>query len=234
MSMPHIGFTSVRLALVLAVALAGRAAVFAQAKPVAAEEAVRDAVVGRLGPVDVAVVAIDLPEGAPLVFRSARPDPAARLGKPMRFTLVPASGRAMAATVTLRVVGEHVVARRTLPRGHTVATEDVSVVRGELTGVPLRRLPTGEQVIGSRVLRPVPADAIVLPGAVVVRRAVEPGDKVTAVAASGAIRVTATLTATDGGDAGDVIRLLNRETRRSLRGRIVRTGLVEVGYARTR
>lgn len=236
MSMSSVVFTRVRLVLVLAACLAAGATAVAQGASVAvaAEAAIRAAVIERLGDVEVAIVALDLPAGAADAFRTARPDPAARLGKPMRFTLVPVSGRPVFATATLRVVGEHVVARRDLRRGHTVASDDVSVVRGELTDAPLRRLPTGDQVLGSRVLRPVPADSIVLPGAVVVRRAVEPGDKVTAVAASGAIRVTATLTATDGGEAGDVIRLLNRDTRRSLRGRIVRTGVVEVGYARTR
>src|SRR5690606_20322621 len=116
--------------------------------------------------------------------------------------------------------------------GMTVADEDVQVVRAELRGTPLRRLPKGDQVIGSRVLRPVPANAVLLPGAVVLRRAVEPGDRITAVAITGDIRVSAELRATDGGEPGDVIRVVNTDTRRSLRGRVIGEGLVEVGYAR--
>ena len=84
---------------------------------------------------------------------------------------------------------------------------------------------------GSRVLRPVAAGRVILPGAVVVRRAVEPGDRVTAVARAGDVAVTATMTAADGGYPGDVIRVVNTDTRRSLRGRITGAGQVEVGYA---
>jgi flagella basal body P-ring formation protein FlgA len=78
----------------------------------------------------------------------------------------------------------------------------------------------------------MPAGALVLPGSVLVRRAIEPGDHVTAVAVSGDIEVTASLVAADGGDPGDVIRVFNPDTRRDLRGRVVKEGLVEVNYAR--
>lgn len=222
----------VAAALALAAALADTAAVAARPALLEPQDAIRRAVVDRMGAVDVTVIAVDVPAGSIAQIRSARPDPAARLGKAMRFTLVPETGPALFAAVTLRVVGEHVVAARNLSRGETVAEEDVAVVRGELTNTPLRRLPTGEQVIGSRVLRPIAAQSVVLPGAVVVRRAVEPGDRVTAVAASGPIQVSATLTAADGGEPGDVIRVVNTDSRKTLRGRIVKEGLVEVGYAR--
>lgn len=218
-------------AFVLAALMTGTPA-RAAAPLLTADEAVRRAIVDRLGSVDVTVVSIDVPARAGATFRVARPDPAARLGRVMRFTLVPDGGAAVFASVTVRIVGERVVTLRSLDRGRTVSADDVSVVRGELTEGPLRRLPTGSQVIGSRVLRPIAASATVLPGSVVVRRAVEPGDRVTVVAVSGPVQVSATLTATDGGDAGDTIRVVNSDTRRTLRGRIVKEGLVEVGYGR--
>jgi flagella basal body P-ring formation protein FlgA len=106
------------------------------------------------------------------------------------------------------------------------------VVREELRDMPLRRVLTPAQVRGGRVLRPMAAGAAVLPGAVVVKRAVEPGDRVTVMAVSGAVEVSAELVAADGGDPGDVIRVVNPDTRKDLRGRIVKEGLVEVNYAR--
>jgi flagella basal body P-ring formation protein FlgA len=223
----------VRLALVLAAVFVPGVPVSAGPADFTAREAIARAVVERMGEaVSVEVLTVSLPAGSADRFVEAKPDPAARLGRAIRFTLVPSRGSRVATTVTLRVVGEHVVARRDLGRGMTVTGEDVQVVRAELRDTPLRRLPTGEQVIGSRVLRPVPANAVLLPGAVVVRRAVEPGDRITAVAITGDIRVSAQLTATDGGEPGDVIRVVNSDTRRSLRGRVIGEGLVEVGYAR--
>jgi len=222
-----------RLALPLAALLLAAATLHAAPAEVSAREAIAQAVVARMGDgVTVEVITLSLPRGAPDRFVEARPDPAARLGRAIRFTLVPATGSRVVATATLRVVADHVVAGRVLTRGMTVAAEDVQVVRAELQHVPVRRLPTGEQVVGSRVLRPLPAAAVVVPGTIALRRAVEPGDRITAVAIAGDIRVSAEMTATDGGDPGDVIRVVNTGTRRSLRGRVIAEGLVEVGHAR--
>jgi flagella basal body P-ring formation protein FlgA len=224
--------TRTRLALLAAAMLALTVRASGETEFVPVEQAIRQAVLERLGDVEVEILSIDRPAGGASSFRAARPDPAGRLGRPVRFTLVPDRGPLVFATVTLRVVGEHVVTLRELSRGATVAADDVRQVRAELMNVPLRRLPTGEQVVGSRVLRPIRAQSTVLPGAVAVRRAIEPGDRVTVLAVSGAIRVSAMLTAADGGDPGDVIRVVNRDSRRTLRGRVVKEGLVEVRYGR--
>ena len=221
------------LALVLGLVALPAGPVHASSVEMTATEAIQRAVITRMGEgMAVDVLTLNLPATAPDRFVEARPDPAARLGRAIRFTLIPRQGARVLATATLRVVGEHVVARRDLGRGMTVGGDDVQVVQMEILGTPLRRLPAGDQVIGSRVLRPVPAAGVVLPGAVAIRRAVEPGDRITAVAITGDIRVSAELTATDGGDPGDVIRVVNTDTRRSLRGRVIGEGLVEVGYAR--
>lgn len=222
----------VLIAAVVLVA-AGSAVGASPAGSMTAADAIRQAVDERFGGgVEVSIVTLDLPARAGDAFKTARPDPAARLGRPMRFTLVPVQGSPVIAVATLHVIGDHVVTRRAIDRHETLSGEDVSVVRGELRDVPLRRLPTGAQVIGSRVLRPMNAASVVLPGSVAIRRAVEPGDAVTVVAIAGAIEVSATLTAADGGNPGDVIRVVNTDTRRSLRGRVVQEGLVEVRHER--
>lgn len=232
MTMTLSGSVRVRVALLLAAVLC-LVATLHGASEIPARDAIVQAVAARMGDgVVVDIVALDVPAGAPDRFIEARPDPAARLGRPIRFTLVPARGSRVFATATLRVVTPHVVARRDLLRGATVTDDDVQVVHAEVKQVPMRRLPLGDQVIGSRVLRPVSAAAVVIPGAVALRRAVEPGDRITGIAMAGDVQVSAELTATDGGDPGDVIRVVNTGTRRSLRGRVIAEGLVEVGHAR--
>jgi flagella basal body P-ring formation protein FlgA len=218
----------------LVAALVSSARLHAAAADWPAAEAISRAVVVRMGDGAVVDVVTLVLHGGPADARfvDARPDPAARLGRPTRFTLRRAGGGVVIATATLRVTAEHVVAQHALSRGATVAAGDIRVVRGEVRDTPLRRLPTGEQVQGSRVLRPIVAGALILPGTVVVRRAIEAGDRVTAVAYAGDVQVSAAMTATDGGEPGDVIRVVNTDTRRSLRGRVVSEGVVEVGYAR--
>lgn len=221
------------LILALATALPAAAAARGAQADVPAAEAISRAVNERLGgSVEVEVLTLALPDGAGDRFVEAKPDPSGRLGRPIRFTLVPAHGSVVTATATLRVVGEHVVAARDLLRATTIAGGDVVVVRGELTDMPIRRVPESDQVMGSRVLRPVPSGSVLLPGSVLLRRAVEPGDRITAVAIAGDIEVSASMTATDGGDPGDVIRVVNTDTRRSLRARVIDEGMVEVGYER--
>jgi flagella basal body P-ring formation protein FlgA len=200
-----------------------------------ADALIRAAIVARLG-VDATITidAIDMPlrPGVPTLFRQARPDPSARLGHAMRFSLVPASGMPITAVVTMHVVAEHVVTARAIDRNETMTPDAMAVVRAELRDVPLRKILTPVEVRDGRVLRPMPAGAVVLPGSVVVRRAVEPGDRVTVVAASGDVEVSAEFVAADGGDPGDVIRVVNPDTRKGIRGRIVKQGWVEVNYAR--
>jgi flagella basal body P-ring formation protein FlgA len=183
---------------------------------------------------DVTIDAIDLPDrpGLPAVFREARPDPGAFLGRPIRVVLVPERGPTVIAIATVHVVAEHIVAARALDRNETLSDDAMRVVRDELKGAPLRRVLSASQVRGGRVLRPIPAGAVVVPGAVIARRAIEPGDRVTVRAISGDIEVSASLVAADAGNPGDVIRVVNPDTHRDLRGRVIKAGLVEVAYAR--
>lgn len=232
--------SAIRLVVALAVmglgsGLPGPALARMQGTPlVSATEAVRRSIAARIGrpDADVTVLSIDLPYEAPTVFRDAQPDPGARLGKPMRFMLRPASGRPALAVVTAAVVIDQVVLRRDLARGEQIAFEDIGIARGAVTGVTLRRIPTAAELVGSRARRALSAGAALLPAHVAMRRAVEPGDAVTVVAVSGDVEVTAQLIAADGGDPGDLVRVVNRETRRDVRARVTARGRVEVEHAR--
>lgn len=225
-------FRALALIGLVTLVVSSAAGVVHAADALTADEAIRRAVTARLGDeVEVAVLTLDLPRTSAALFRAARIDPSAWLGKPMRITMTPVEGSPVVAVATLRVVGEHVIARQNIERGATISTDDVSVVRAEIQGTPMRRLPGGAKVVGGRALRPIVGGSIVLPGSVGGRRAVEPGDRVTVVAISGGIEVSAVLVAADGGDPGDTVRVTNRESRRQLRGVVVKEGLVEVRNA---
>lgn len=214
------------------VQVAGVAASNASTRP--ADDLVRSAIRSRLGreAADVTVVAIEASTPLQAGYRSVRLDPAAVLGKPIRITLVPAVGKPEIAAVTLRVVAESVTAARDFGRGETIGAEDVVVRAEELRGIPLRHLPSVTEVVGGRTLRAVTVGSVFLPGAVALRRLVEPGDRVTAVVHAGDAAVSATVVAADGGDSGDVIRVTNPDTRRALRARVLKAGVVEVFYGR--
>lgn len=193
-----------------------------------AETVIRAAVVARVGAgAEVSVRTIDPAPSGP--YREARPDPSAILnGKPIRFTLIRESGAAAAAWVTLSVTAEHALAARAIARNHAIADGDLMPVKAELKGVPMRPTATVAMLTGGRALRPIPAGAVVLGSYVATRRAIEPGDKVTVLARAGDVEISAVLVAADGGPIGATIRVVNPDTKRLVRGRIVGEGLVEV------
>lgn len=193
-----------------------------------AADAIRAAVTQRLGgSVDVAVSDAGV-SGDAKVFREARPDPMARLGEPVRFTLITDRGATLPVTALMRVSGTRVVATRAVARGEIVTGADIASVSGEIAGVPMRRLPSASDVTGTKALRRLAIGDTVLESFVAGRRVIERGDDVTVVAAAGAIEVTAAMVASDGGQPGDVIRVMNPDTKRFLRARIVKAGVVEV------
>lgn len=199
-----------------------------------AEAAIEVAIRTRLGREDAVITirSVDLPAQAPVEFVEAQPDPGARLGKPMRFVMKPQAGRPVLAVVVADVVFDRPVATRALARGEVVRDTDIVMARAVVTGSPLRRWPAVRDLQGGRARRPIAAGAVVEPSHVIVRRAVEPGDPVTVVAMAGAAEVTAQLTAADGGDPGDVVRVVNPDTRRDLRARVIERGRVEVEHVR--
>ena len=222
--------SAVAAIVVAAPGMSGFAAAASELRPAA--DVIRAAVLERVGAgAEVTLAALDVP-GPATAFRSARPDPEGRLDKPMRFTLSTATGASVIGVVSVHVVVDHAVTRRAMVRGEVLSAADLQVVRDGLRGLPLRKLPTADQLIGARALQPLAAGAIVMPGSIAIRRVVEPGDRVTVLATSGAVQVSAAMVAADGGGVGDVVRVVSPGTRRYLRGRILSDGRIEVMYER--
>lgn len=164
----------------------------------------------------------------------ASPEPGARLGRPMRFSMavrgsagtkpVPA-GYAVAAVF---VAAPHARTTRSLSRGETLAAGDVGDSTTEVGAVLLQRLPRAGDVVGARVLRDVLADEVVSRSMATVRPLVQSGDVVAIRARSEGVLVQAAGVATQSGDEGQAIRVVNRESRRTVKARVVAPGTVEV------
>jgi flagella basal body P-ring formation protein FlgA len=207
------------------------------------ESAVRHAVVqavkARMG--QDAEVRIDVlefkttppPEGANL---TATPEAGARLGRPARFSLqwLPPSGAKPSAVAgghalaTVLVDAPHLSATRDIGRGETCADGDFAEARGDVGPVLVQRLPSLADVAGARTLRPLAAGDVVTPTAVQVRPAVLSGDVVAVRASISGVTVRGQAVAQQSGSQGDIIRVVNRESRRPLRARVVGHGQVEV------
>ena len=233
MTMPSLRGSHVVLALAgLAVAMSATVPAAAVAPDLSPADAIREAVVARVGgDASVTIKSIDT-DRADLSVREARPDPSARLGQPIRFTLITGAGPGIPVTADIEVVVTHAVVKNEIARGHAVDGVSIEEIKGVLTNVPLGRVVTRAEALGTRALRPIAPGTVLTPVYLALRRVVEPGDTVVVTALVGTVEVSATFIAVDGGAIGDAIRVRNPQTRKYIRGRILKAGAVEVIHER--
>lgn len=225
-----------RLLFIAGLVLAASAAV---AQPIPAEQQVAASLTaelrsrfGEAASVSVDDVRVSLRAGARGPVAVVLP-PQARLGGPVTFSIIGggSSGRPSqvgrgTAAVSVRV--PHAQASRLLTRGAVLTGADLIEMVGEPGAVPLRRLPTARELVGGTTRVDIAQGAVLTPASTVLPPAVRAGEPVQAVALVGAVQVTAELTALDNGAEGAIVRVVNRDSRRELRARVVRTGIVEV------
>jgi flagella basal body P-ring formation protein FlgA len=220
--------------------LLSAASVHAQdARSARVEGAIADAIRSRMG-ADAQVIVDRLrlfTRGAVPDDVRATPDPSARLGGPIVFTLVgstrDAGGAPRAAVVgraeaDVRVSVPHAAAARLVTRGGALEGDAIEAADGEVAGVPLRPLPTAGDLAGATALRNLARGEVIAATDAAIVPAVRTGQTVRAVAHVGTIVVSATLVAAQNGDRGDVIRVVNKASRRELRARVTGEGTVEV------
>lgn len=165
----------------------------------------------------------------------AVPDPLARIGAPARFTLSdgqPGASRTRLgeATATVTIVAEAVRATRTIAQGAQLASGDVAVVTTDLKGRLLRPLPSLEEAIGARAKHDIGNDAVVTRADIVADPLVRAGDIVRAHVRIGDVEVVGDLVAAEAGLKDDLIRVVNKETRRTTRARVTGRREVEVTH----
>lgn len=200
----------------------------------------RTAIVGaiqeRLGPdvrVDLEAFICRLAADAPDTLR-ATPDPSGRTGRSMRFTFATGPDprghavRVGEATAVVHVSGPHVWAVRPIDAGRTLTPEDIALGDGPIDGAPLRRLPTPTELIGARTLKALAAGDPVVEGVVVGVPVVRAGDRVRATIRVMGIEAAVVAVAEQNGMPDQIIRVVNPDSRRAVRARVVAKGEVEV------
>jgi flagella basal body P-ring formation protein FlgA len=194
-------------------------------------EAITAAVRERMGAgadVSIDTLTIESPVDA-LVVRAV-PEPGSKLGRVIRFTLRSDDMRARtgSATALIRVAVSHAHATRALDRGAEISDGDVVSASHDISGATLRALPLLRDAVHARTLRPLAADACITAAMIAALPAVRGGREVVAVARIGGVEARTIVTASQSGDAGSIIRVVNRQSQRPLKARVVSEGLVEI------
>ena len=193
--------------------------------------AIEDAVAQRLGPDAIVTVHVtEVRVGEVTDGIVALPDQGTRLGASGRFTLF-ASGSRRArigeATALVSVTAETLRLRRAVARGETLVAADFEQVHQALDG-PLTPVARLEDVIGTRARRDLPAGSILSRADVMPEPTIKSGDSVRVIVRIGGVEVSGTAIALQSGAKNEVIRLTNPASRKTLMGRVVRRGEVEV------
>jgi flagella basal body P-ring formation protein FlgA len=187
----------------------------------------------RLGPsVEVSVQDLQInamPSTGPI---TAVPEPAARVGRPSVFSLTAqtATGprRIGSAVAVLDASAAYLRVRRPIRRGEELAAADVEELRGQIADVPLKALPGLEAVTGARATRDLAPGTVVTASVVAAAPMVKSGQQVSVRARVGTIEARTIAIATQNGQAGDMVRVVTPDSKRTLIGRVVASGEVEV------
>jgi flagella basal body P-ring formation protein FlgA len=141
---------------------------------------------------------------------------------------------AVVATVPLRAevaaVGPVVVARRPVPRGATLHSDDLTVEERDLAGVPPGALSELQQAVGKEARSALAADTPLTLQALANPLLVRRGDVVTVVVETPGLRLSVPGQALEAGAAGAAVRVRNRVSQQEISGQVVERGLVLVQY----
>jgi len=169
--------------------------------------------------------------GRPFV---AQPAPGVRTGMRGRFLLLAVGSegqRVGEADATVFVSATHLRTARDLRRGSALGNGATEQTTGDVGSIPLQPLPDPQTLGGAVAAREILAGEVLTASMVAVPAIVRPGDKMVVRSAAGAVYVQAVVVATQPGRAGEVIRCVNPDTRRSVAARVVGPGLGEVVHA---
>ena len=134
------------------------------------------------------------------------------------------------ARLRLQVTVTHLHVARTVRRGVRLDDGDLVRARHALPRGALKALPDADWLADGRVLRDLPEGACLTARVVAPSPAVVAGQDVTAVVRDGRVEVRATLVAVDSGAVGDEVRVMHRESRRTLRARVAGRAEVEIRH----
>jgi flagella basal body P-ring formation protein FlgA len=205
-----------------------------EVSPTAAiESAIQAAVHARVG--QAVTVSVQRVSGVRVAraFTSlvAVPDPAGRIGAPLRFVLAegtPGRARLGEATATVQVTGPAVRALRAIARGARLDAEDVAVRDTDLTGRGLHPLLSLEDALGARARHDIVEDALLTTADVAPEPMVKAGEIVRAHVHVGDVEMVGSVVAAESGLKDELIRVVNPESRHAFRARITGSGEVEV------
>ena len=134
------------------------------------------------------------------------------------------------AVASVEVTAEVVVANRPIERFRRIEPEDVSIKRVNLAEVSSSSIREMSQIMDKRARRRIAPNEVIRTDMVEFPPLVKRGDKVFIIAESPGMRITALGEARDNGAAGDTIRVVNLDSKKSLYGSVIDASTIQVDF----
>ncbi|MBU1405514.1 MAG: flagellar basal body P-ring formation protein FlgA [Proteobacteria bacterium] len=130
----------------------------------------------------------------------------------------------------LRLFGTVVSTLKRLNRNEIVGESDVTAKRQDISMLDAGLIQDPKEAIGKKLKTSLPAGAILHAQALEAPTLVHRGERVTIMAKSQAIKITAPGEARNSGALGEMIRVKNLASRREIHARVTGAGLVEAEF----
>lgn len=162
----------------------------------------------------------------------AEAEPSSRTAGPVRFVLYAAgegiTPRLGRLTARVDVRAPHLRARQRIPARVRLAPADVELVRDDIGRQVFAVLPTLAALDGAVTRKALLSHEVVSAPALIARALVTSGDEVVTVARVGTVEVRGRAIAAQSGTLGEIVIVVNPDSRKRLRARVVADARVEV------
>lgn len=150
---------------------------------------------------------------------------------PLHFKVNGSFQKRILVTADIEVLAEVVVTKRPLRRHRRITEDDIEIREKNLAGLPSNIILDYEEVLGKRAKRNIGANRVLRSDLIEFPPLVKRGDVVLIIAESSGLRITALgMVKQREGRRGEMIRIENIDTKKSLYGRVLDAKTVKVDF----
>jgi len=130
----------------------------------------------------------------------------------------------------LQLFGTVISTTKRLNRNEIITNEDIIAKRQNITLLPGGLIQYPQQAVGQKLKLSLPAGAVLYAKALDAPPLINRGERVTIMAKSQAIQITAPGEARNSGAKGEIVRVKNLTSRREIKARVLEAGVVEAEF----
>jgi len=146
------------------------------------------------------------------------------------FDVYGQSSKKVSATVKIEVETDAIIVLKPLNRNQTIEKDDVNVISMDMADLPANYISSLEHVVGKKTLRAMNPKEVFRTDIVELPPMVKRNDRVSIVAESGSLRITAVGEVRESGSRGDRVKVVNLSSNKEIFARVLDPKTVRVEF----